>query len=374
MNNSHKLCDVILCVLFSACIVVFGLWVTLKAPDKLSISERRELSSKPEITYEDLSSGKYFGKYDEYLLDQFPLRDDFRRIKAFAAYYVFGQTDNHGIVMQNGHAVGIETPSEKSVNVFFKRIESLVQNHFAEPGTANIYTTVIPDKMYFLSDGIGYPTIDYDALRARMKRDVPGTYIDIFDILSADDYYKTDTHWRQEKITDVADALLIGMKNSANEGLSVSETHTPFYGVYYGQSALLLKPDEIACVHSDIIDSASFIRANINTTDFEKAEIYDFGKLSGNDGYDFYLGGACTICVIENKLSQSGKTLYLFSDSFGRSLAPLLISGYERIVICDVRYISPTDIFAQVPFVSGSDVLMAYSMTTVDNAVSLRTE
>lgn len=374
MNKAHKLSDIILCAVFSAIIVGLGLWVNVKAPDKLSISERRELSSKPEISYSDVSSGKYFKAYEEYLLDQFPMREDFRRVKSFATYYVFGQTDNHGIVMKNGHAVGIETPSEKSVNVFFKRLDSLYENHFESVPGLSVYTTVIPDKMYFLGDDIGYPTIDYASLRQRMATDAPGKYIDIFDMLDIDDYYKTDTHWKEEKITDIADALLVGMGNDKNENLVFSKPYSPFYGVYYGQSALLLDPDEIVSVHSEIIDSASFIRANINSTGFDASAIYDEEKLLSNDAYDFYLGGACTVCQITSELSESGKTLYLFSDSFGRSLAPLLLSGYEKIVICDIRYISPSEIFSRIPLGQNSDVLIAYSMATVDNSTTLRTE
>ena len=32
-------------------------------------------------------------------------------------------------------------------------------------------------------------------------------YIDIFGILSADDFYYTDSHWRQERILKVADEI-----------------------------------------------------------------------------------------------------------------------------------------------------------------------
>lgn len=33
------------------------------------------------------------------------------------------------------------------------------------------------------------------------------TEIDIWDLLSADDYYKTDPHWRQERLLPVAAAI-----------------------------------------------------------------------------------------------------------------------------------------------------------------------
>ena len=38
-----------------------------------------------------------------------------------------------------------------------------------------------------------------------------GTYIDIFDTLTIEDYYKTDTHFRQENLVDTADRILRGM-------------------------------------------------------------------------------------------------------------------------------------------------------------------
>lgn len=51
-------------------------------------------------------------------------------------------------------------------------------------------------------------SIDYEEMVSYMKEKMYFTeYVDIFDLLSIEDYYKTDTHWRQEKITDVAEYL-----------------------------------------------------------------------------------------------------------------------------------------------------------------------
>ncbi|MBQ0011054.1 MAG: hypothetical protein KBS76_08155, partial [Ruminococcus sp.] len=236
------------------------------------------------------------------------------------------------------------------------------------------YTTLIPDKMAFIREEIGYPTVDYDALRNRLSEEAPGKYVDIFNLLSLDDYYRTDTHWKQENIASVADALLTGLGAEKNGAVTFSDPLSPFYGVYYGQSALPLEPDSITTVHSGIIDGATVWRANRNSTGLEEGSIYVPEKMTAEDPYDIYLGGLCTVTVLENPLTESGRTLALFSDSFGRSLAPLLLAGYDRIVIYDARYMSLAGMFSLVPLTDGTDVLFAYSISTVDSADTLFTE
>lgn len=374
MKKEPKWLSLIFCGAFAALLIGFGVWVSVKAPSRVSYSERRELSAKPALTVESVTSGKYFTAAEKYLLDQFPLRDTFRRIKAVCRRSIFRQTDDHGIVLFDGSAVQIETPTEKDVGIFFKRLKRYEEIGGESAKNVSFYTTLIPDKMAFIREEIGYPTVDYDALRDRLSAEAPGAYIDIFDLLSLDDYYRTDTHWKQERITDVADALLAGMGAETNGKVSFSEPLSPFYGVYYGQSALPLEPDEITLVHSDVIDGAKVFRANRNSTGFDAASVYAPEKMTAEDSYDVYLGGLCTVTVLENPLSESGKTLALFSDSFGRSLAPLLLAGYDRIVIYDARYMSLAGMLSLAPLPDGADVLFAYSISTVDSADTLFSE
>ena len=78
-------------VIFVALFVFGFLVVGLILPDKaISESERRPLADFPEITGETVYGGRFMTEFDEYTLDQFPLRDGFRSIKAIAARYLFG--------------------------------------------------------------------------------------------------------------------------------------------------------------------------------------------------------------------------------------------------------------------------------------------
>jgi hypothetical protein len=94
-----------------------------------------------------------------------------------------------------------------------------------------------------------------------------------------------------------------------------------------------------------------------------------------NDPYDLFLGGACSVVMLENPQFQGEKKdLYLFSDSFGRSIAPQLLEGYSRVYLIDIRYIRSSRLPELIQYQSGSDVLFLYSIETLEIASSLNTD
>ena len=62
--------------------------------------------------------------------------------------------------------------------------------------------------------------------------------------------------------------------------------------------------------------------------------------MDSSDRYDIFLSGPESLVEIINPNNKNGKTLFIFRDSFGSSISPLLISGYERIVLVDTRYMA----------------------------------
>ena len=88
--------------------------------------------------------------------------------------------------------------------------------------------------------------------------------------------------------------------------------------------------------------------------------LYDLEELWGRDPYDLYLSGAAALQVIDNPAETSGRELVLFRDSFGSSMAPLLVPGYSKITLVDLRYFSSALLEQYVP-ANGQDVLFLYS-------------
>lgn len=338
-------------------------------PDKdISKTERRPLAQLPKITASNLASGKFMSDFEKYTLDQFPFRDSFRTVKAFSNYYVFRRQDNNGIYIADGSAVKIEYPLDtSSVKHASDRFQYVYRRYMADRDVC-VYFSVIPDKNYFTAPKNGYLHMDYDALIRQMSADMDfAHYIDIFNTLDISDYYKTDIHWRQEKITDMAVYLAESMDVKITSDYNKVSIDTPFYGVYYSQAALPMKPDELYYLENEQINSCTVY-------DFESnayIPVYDTAKVGSDDPYEMFLSGSKSLLTIENPYAENGRELIMFRDSFGSSLAPLLISDYEKITLVDIRYISPELLDKFIDF-KNQDVLFIYSVSVLNNSITIK--
>ena len=355
--------------------LVAALWLALSfitwvSPAKeLSEAERRKLQQFPKITAETVFGGKFMSEFESYTQDQFPLRDSFRRLKAVFSYKILGKQDNNGIYLADGYAAQLEYPlSDRSVEGALKKFSKLYDLYLKESG-GDIFFTVVPDKGLYLADANGYPSMDYDALYDAMGTLSWAQHIDIRDLLSAEDYYRTDTHWRQEKLLDVAGRLTqaLGVSAPQLEDYTVTALERPFYGVYYGQAALPLEPETLYLLENDLLSSCKVTNHETGTV----GSVYDPGKLTSRDLYDVYLSGPAALLTIENPSGKEGKELIVFRDSFGSSLIPLLIADYASVTVIDTRYVVPEYLANYVDF-HGQDVLMLYSTLVLNNSDTLR--
>ena len=69
--------------------------------------------------------------------------------------------------------------------------------------------------------------------------------------------------------------------------------------------------------------------------------------------------------------TNDNKNLIIFRDSFASSLAPLLISNYEKITLVDLRYIA-TDLVGNFISFDESDVLFLYSDSVLNSSSMLK--
>ena len=135
-----------------------------KPAQEFSLSERRRLEQIPELDADSIVSGKFMTDFESYTLDQFPWRDQFRRIKAFSTYNLYAQKDNNDIYLVDGYASKLEYPlKESSVLSAIEKLQALYEKYM-DGKVSNVYYSVIPDKNYFLAESNGYPSMDYTRL------------------------------------------------------------------------------------------------------------------------------------------------------------------------------------------------------------------
>lgn len=357
-------------------IVLVVLWAVLTgfawfSPARdISEAERRPLEQFPELTVDTLLSGKFMTAFEDYTLDQFPARDTFRQLKSLFHYYVLNQKDNNDIYIADGYAAKLDYPMNgDALTHATGRLNWVYENYLKDTGS-KIFFAAVPDKGYYLAEANGYPAADYDAMFDLLQQQMPwATHIDITDKLAISDYYYTDTHWRQEHLLDVASAILEAMDMPIPQVEEFTKTaiDRPFYGVYYGQAALPMDAETLYIMESQRLSGCRVY--NFETQGY--TDVYDMEMLSSKDLYDIYLSGAQSLLRIENPNAKTDRELIVFRDSFGSSIAPLLVSEYKTVTLVDIRYLSSQMVKNYVEF-TGQDVLMLYSTLVLNNGTTLK--
>ena len=200
MSNIFKI--IIVSDLFLTILLLVFVLNILKSDTEISIAERRKLEQFPSFTLQNLFNGTFFSKFDTYVNDQFISRDNFRTAKAkldltFKVYY-------YNIYIKIDYLVEQTYPlSYASVTNLTKKITDIKNKYLANN---KIYFSIVPDKNYFVDkDNL---KLDYNKMEDMLKADLTfAEYIKINDLLELSDYYKTDTHWKQENILKIAEKI-----------------------------------------------------------------------------------------------------------------------------------------------------------------------
>lgn len=365
----------------------------------ISKTERRSLVQKPTLSIENVLNGTYMSKLETYFLEQFAGRDFFRSLKAETETRALGKADSDDYYKIKDGIYKLDPKlNEKNIIRTAKAFSRIKKEAFPE---VEAYFAIIPDKNYFVAEANGYPAYDYERLNELMQEQMKDVqYIDIYDLLELEDYYRTDLHWKQECIVDVAEELFMQMnmptdgnvmkkdaveKQAMQSGYSIEQdaqtvdkmelgqyeertAKEDFYGGYAGASAFLTEPEELHYLTNDTIESAFVYDYETK----QETTIYAVNKLEGTDAYDFYLGGARALLTVKNPSLHNGKKMLLFRDSFGSSIAPLFLEKYEEITLVDFRYVSENYLVEILDMTEYDNVLFLYSTTVLNHSDSMK--
>jgi len=359
--------EILTAVVFIGVILVFFvLNFAIPAP-RVLVSERRAPARFPEFSMESIVSGSFMTGFENYAADRFVFRDTFRAVKAFIVFDIYQQTDKSGLYRCD--AVGAGEFRRTNATAFrqtSERVKTAAES--MEGFDLNIYYSIVPDKSVFAERYM--PGFDLD-LAESILFDVLGDYqyIRMMESIGAEQFYKTDLHWDQARISGAVSHLLSEM--GANPVLANHPVVTlgEWRGVYAGQLALPVAPDTLSYVD---VPGLSVSYLNERTLEFDPGPVYDVSRFSGVDPYDVFLRGPQPLIIIENDAVPE-RHLYLFRDSFGSSLAPLMAEAYSRITVIDLRYINLKLLDMFFEYKPGSDVLFIFSSQIFNNPSVLQT-
>lgn len=246
------------------------------------------------------------------------------------------------------------------------KINSLCEKYL---GNNKKYFSIIPDKEYYLNENLlntNFKELE-NTVMSNLNENVK--YINISDTLNLEDFYKTDMHWKQESLENTVKRLENELGIIAKSEIKYEEKSLgDFYGTYYKEiKNNELKPDELKYLTNEMLENCKVYNEETKTEE----KIYNLEKVNeSKNKYDLFLSGATAITTINNENANTDKKLILFRDSFGSSIAPLLVKDYREIVLIDIRYVNSTILENYIDFnkYKEADVLFLYSSRVINKS------
>ena len=109
MEKSRNI--ILISVVASVFFVLVGM-VFLKPDSEYSKAERRNLKQQPDASLDSVLSGRFMSEFEEYGLDQFPLRDSFRGLKAMTTL----KLDNNDLYVETYRILVFSLPYIRSLS------------------------------------------------------------------------------------------------------------------------------------------------------------------------------------------------------------------------------------------------------------------
>lgn len=361
-QDNNKKYNLFITVLFCAFIFGFGiaLLIHMAHPTDFSEQENRYLQQAPEFKLGtpdwkgftegrdfwkggNFFSGEFMSKFEKFVTDQFPLRDEWIQLKALGERALL-KKENNGVYYGTDNETLFAKYTDPSSEELRKRVgyvNSLGVN-LIDAGVP-VFFSLVPDKSYVWADLLpdNAPDVDTGAMNASAKELTRNAYyFDLYDALDGDDsYYRTDHHWTVMGAKRAYDSLMeqFMIPNPAEPEGEPQLVSDAFFGTTWSScGAGWIPPDEM---HIWVPEGGP--HGTITVTGYPEGKpietpMYAMEKLQVKDKYAMYLGGNQPLCVLRNS-EGTGKILVV-RDSYSDSLAPFLALQFQEVHLWDLRY------------------------------------
>ncbi len=334
--------------------------------------ENRYLNQWPEFSLSaiaDSSSKGFAQKFEQYVNDQFALRDSWISLKS-RCEALLGKTENNGIVYgYNGYL--FEKFRAYDAQRLDKNVGYLEEFAALNPDV-NKYLMVVPGSYNILSGFVpkGLGNIDQlpliEAIGARLAQS-GYTGMDVAENLLAHTdeyiYYRTDHHWTTGGAWYGYEcfAHTAGLAATVPEQ-SIVHSAEGFFGTYYSKAK---KFDAAA-------DAITWYDLPVRTVTIDGEAVdsmYDMAALDTRDKYALFLHANNGVTVIENDRAPEG-AIMVIKDSYANCFVPFLTQNYRKVVVVDLRSL-PQGINALVKTEQVRDVLVLYSFSNLASDANL---
>ena len=334
-----KLWSIVSVALFGFALIAVPIGWFFNAGKTLSASERRYLAELPVLSKQSWKDWSFDDAIESYLADHLPLRDTFVGIHAYVTLLTGRQVSTEVWMDDEGYLLEgpiKNDPSETQKRM--RRIESLADTTglptyvLTVPSAGHVRRSHLPTTLAALYED--------DAILNDIAQTEGVTFVSVLERFEKEGeswYYRTDHHWTTEGVYAAYESY---MRAADREPLPYEDFYHHTVNGYTGstrsRSALwLTAPDTLTI--DEPIDAS--VTVTFSDSDVVSESLFFYEHLQEYDWYPLFLDGNHPITVIQNNTAaMDAPVLVMVKDSFGNTLAPLLVPSYRTIILIDPRY------------------------------------
>ncbi len=355
-------------------LLVFGFTVAniIRPQRERSETENRTLTKRPALTWDSLISGEFAKEYEDYLSDQFILRDQWITMKTDIERASLKQESNDVYFAADDYLIekhtGAFTTDTASHNIV--QLGTFFTNLSGSLGTEHLTCMVVPNAVDILREKLPAFADPYDeeVYLEKIKAALPeGVWFDSSAVLrdahaqdgSRQLYYRTDHHWTSGAAFDVCAAWMAakGIGSMSVNQFNVSTVTDSFEGTIASKLGISGRADSIQ--RYDPVNGYDYY-LTYNQSDDIRNSMYQESYLETKDKYAYFYGG--NYGLIETKMpdAQTGRRLLIIKDSYAHCFAPLTCGYFDEVDLLDPRYYnaSITELMASKSY---TDVLFLFN-------------
>lgn len=313
-----------------------------------SDTENRYLAKLPEFSWESLKSGEFGKDYEEYLSDQFPLRNEWIGLKTEAEIARLNKEINKVFLGKDDFLIEALYKENIDKDLYDKNIERLTvfSNMQAERlGKEHIKIMLVPSASEILKDELPKYAAPFnqDELLNKLSEnglgDIMTSVREAFLVRDDRDklYYKTDHHWTSYGAYRGYEAWAesMGIKPLSIESFERNVVNKDFLGTIHSKLNVPVKTDEI---EQFIPDNKPEWEVYYDGADKCFNDLYNYSALDTKDKYKFFLDGNHGLTKIVNPSVKNGRKLVIIKDSFAHCFTPFAALHFEETWMIDLRY------------------------------------
>lgn len=349
-----------LVLLFLLCLPIFK--NALVSPKEFSSLENRVLTTTIKWDQDMFKSGVLAERVENFVQDQFPLRDTFVNLKSDTAY-LLGRKENNGVYIgKDGYLFGKQTGQTE---IFSDNLDAVMtlSKHLSQ----EITLLTVPASGLIYEDKLPYG-VDAKEQRETVEEfkkavDGKGNYIDLFALFqkhrNEDIYFKTDHHWTPYGAYLSYEAL---MERFSLDPILLDDLNEKivegFYGTYYSKfRGNFVKSEPFT--YYDFEDES--LKIQYTGVENKESRLFFEEYLEERDKYKIFLGGNDPLVTLQNQEASYEEKILVLKDSYANAMIPYLVETFQEVHLMDLRYYNASlkDYLAKEEF---DRVILLYGM------------